>query len=147
MFCWKKEKESSLKFSFAPSLLLVKKKILHKGVFELQLITEIFYIFLPHIWWSCMKLRTDDVTAIYCINMQRNMSPTWLKNCETLRWQYIPNDSSSVFIFLAVWCLFQMILGGSRVWIQEWAFTLIAESWWWMFLPRPTWNSLRVSFY
>lgn len=48
MFCWKKEKESSLKFNLAHSLLLVKKQTLHNEAFELQLIIDIFYMFLPH---------------------------------------------------------------------------------------------------
>lgn len=49
-----------------------------------------------HTWWSCMKLRTDNVTAIYYINWHRNMSPTLLKKTnETLGWWYIPNYCSS----------------------------------------------------
>lgn len=48
-----------------------------------------------HTWWSCVKLRTDNVTAIYCINRQGNMSPTLLKNNETSGWWCIPNYSSS----------------------------------------------------
>lgn len=89
IFCWKKQNESLLKFNLAQSLSLVKKQTLHTEAFELQSIINIFYVFLPHmvIMW---KLRTDNVTAIYCINMQRNRSPTLLKNSETLGWRYIP---------------------------------------------------------
>lgn len=72
-----------------------------------------------HTWWSCMKLRTDNVTAIYYINWQRNMSPTLLKKKMKL-WV---DDTSQIIvpvtIFLALWFLFQMILGDSWDWIQE----------------------------